>query len=133
MGLSLSAFRFEYVTKSSGNLKFNGLVQNLHLSAMRSIHSTCQVVLSPIVCLPCRLAASSAPMVGVAMLRCLAAAAILVAVAHGQTVGSALTGQSGASFPGACPISKLSDVIVTTIATLPESTTGPITVMPRPM
>ncbi len=63
------------------------------------------------------------------MLRCLVAAAMLAAVAHGQTtVGSALTGQSGSSFPGSCPISKLSDVIVTTVATLPESTTGPLTV-----
>ncbi len=68
-------------------------------------------------------------MSGVGLLRCLVAAAALAAVAQGQsTLGSALTGQSGASFPGACPINKLSDVIVTTVATLPESTTGPLTV-----
>ena len=75
----------------------------------------------------CRLASSSAPMSGVAFLRYLAAAATLVAVAHGQTT-SALNGQHGSSFPGACPIDKFSDVIVTTVATLPESTTGPLTV-----
>lgn len=68
-------------------------------------------------------------MSGVGLLRCLVAACALAAVAHGQTtLGSSISGQSGASFPGACPITKLSDVIVTTTATLPESTTGPLTV-----
>ena len=68
-------------------------------------------------------------MSGVGLLRCLVAATALAAVAQGQsTLGSALNGQSGASFPGACPINKLSDAIVTTVATLPESTTGPLTV-----
>ncbi|CAK0786328.1 hypothetical protein CVIRNUC_009541 [Coccomyxa viridis] len=67
-------------------------------------------------------------MSGFALWRCLAAAAVSLALAHGQSiVGSAITGQQGSSFPGACPISKLSDVIVTTIATLPKSTTSPLT------
>ena len=73
-------------------------------------------------------------MSGAGLLRCLVAAAALAAIAQcqqtmlGSSAPTAINGQQGASFPGSCPINKLSDVIVTTVATLPESTTGPLTV-----
>lgn len=57
----------------------------------------------------------------------LAALALLVASAHAQTPPSPY-GQLGSSFPGACPINKVSDVIVTVVATLPQSSTGPLSV-----
>lgn len=66
---------------------------------------------------------------GLASLRCLAALSVLLlGTALAQPVTT--SGQYGSSFPGACPISKLSDVIVTVVATQPESTTGPLSVRP---
>lgn len=59
-------------------------------------------------------------------LQYLAALALLFASVHGQSPSP--YGQLGSSFPGACPINKVSDVIVTVVATLPESTTGPLSV-----
>ena len=64
---------------------------------------------------------------GLTSLRYLAALSLLLV---GTTLAQPVTtsGQYGSSFPGACPLSKLSDVIVTVVATLPESTTGPLSV-----
>ncbi len=56
--------------------------------------------------------------------RCLA---LLVLGAAGAFAAESY-GQLGTSYPGACPLDKWSDVIVTVIATLPESTTGPVSV-----
>ncbi|KAK9918698.1 hypothetical protein WJX75_006103 [Coccomyxa subellipsoidea] len=64
---------------------------------------------------------------GLTSLRYLAALSLLLV---GTTLAQPVTtsGQYGSSFPGACPLSKLSDVIVTVVATLPESTTGPLSI-----
>lgn len=56
------------------------------------------------------------------------AALFLLLVGTTQAQPVTTSGQYGSSFPGACPLSKLTDVIITVVATLPESTTGPLPV-----
>lgn len=52
----------------------------------------------------------------------------LIGAASGQQTYEPVGGQHGTSYPGACPLDKWTDVIVTVVATLPESTTGPLSV-----
>lgn len=66
---------------------------------------------------------------GLPCLRYLAAVTLLL-VGTTQAQPVTTSGQYGSSFPGACPLSKLSDVIITVVATQPESTTGPLSVRP---
>jgi hypothetical protein len=62
--------------------------------------------------------------------RYLALLALLAVSARGQPTSAAVGGQHGSSFPGACPINIANNVIVTVVATLAESTTGPLSVRP---
>ena len=62
-------------------------------------------------------------------LRCLALVALAIASCSAQSL---VGGQEGSSYPGSCPVDKWNDVVVTVVATLPESTTGPVSVSPMP-
>ena len=66
---------------------------------------------------------------GLPCLRYLAALTLLL-VGTTQAQPVTTSGQYGSSFPGSLPLSKLNDVLVTVIATQPESTTGPLSVRP---
>ncbi|BDA49092.1 hypothetical protein COCOBI_13-2020 [Coccomyxa sp. Obi] len=68
---------------------------------------------------------------GLPCLRYLAALTLLfVGTTQAQPVTT--SGQYGSSFPGACPLSKLTDVIITVVATIPASTTGPVSIAYTP-